>query len=512
MPDTEPALLGLDIGTTSTKAVLFDLSGAELATAEQTYPYHTPQAGWAEQNPGDLWVALVEAIRTVLAANNFQVRPLALALAAQSGSLLPARADGTPVYPLITWMDGRSEALVQQWQREGVEAQVRQISGWRLHPGLCLPTIAWLRQFKPEVFATAARFLSVNDFLVYCLTGQFCTNPSNGGGMQLADVTTGQWSETLCALAGIRPDQLSPIRPAGAVVGPITPEVSRLTGLPADTVVVNGGHDQGCTALGMGVSAPGKVLLACGTSWVVTTVVEEPAVETIPAEMDLNFHPAPGRWTVSQSLGGLGAALEWWLKQGWQGADVGSPANRADMYAALNQELAQTGPGSGGLFFLPLTGGHVEPAGLQRGGFVGLRLDHRRGDMARSIMEGAVFELRWALETMQQAGLHPERLWLVGGAARNPLWPQLVADGTGRPIWLTQYGSWPALGAAVLAGWGVGVFDSLETGQRQFQKSARSIVPTEANQRLFDQLFVAYQQLTQLIDRDYGLAWTAVVD
>lgn len=503
---SQAAILGLDIGTTSTKAVLFDLSGVELASAEQSYPFYTPQPGWAEQNPADLWAAVVEVIRGVLAATATKARPLALALAAQSGSLLPARADGTPLYPLITWMDGRTEALVKQWQRDGVEAQVRPVSGWRLHPGLCLPTIAWLRQFKPEVFAAAARFLSVNDFLVYRLTGQFCTNPSNGGGMQLADVTTGRWSEPLCHLAGIRPDQLSPIRPAGAVIGAITPEVSRLTGLPADVVVVNGGHDQGCTALGMGVSVPGKVLLACGTSWVVTTVVEQPAVDTIPAAMDLNFHPAAGRWTVSQSLGGLGAALEWWLKQGWQGVDLTAPARRADMYAALNQELARTRPGSGGLFFLPLAGGHVEPAGVQRGGFVGLRLDHQRGDMARSIMEGAVFELRWALETMLQAGLQAERLWLVGGAARSPLWPQMVADGTGLPVSLSQYGSWPALGAAVLAGWGLGVFDSLEEGQQRFQKSSRSLFPVEVDQQLFDQLFVAYRQLTQRVERHYATA------
>ncbi len=506
MPNFQPALLGLDIGTTSTKAVLFDLSGAELASAEQSYPYFTPQAGWAEQNPADVWAAVVEVIRGVLAAAETKAHPLALALAAQSGSLLPTQADGTPLYPLITWMDGRTEALVKQWQRDGIEAQVRSISGWRLHPGLCLPTIAWLRQFKPEVFAAADRFLSANDFLVYRLTGQFITNPSNGGGMQLADVTTGQWSEFLCDLAGIRPDQLSPIRPAGAIIGPITPEVSRLTGLPADVMVVNGGHDQGCTALGMGVSAPGRVLLACGTSWVVTTVVEEPVIETIPAEMDLNFHPAPSRWTVSQSLGGLGAALEWWLKQGWQGVDRAIPASRADMYAALNQELTQTRPGSGGLFFLPLAGGHVEPAGLQRGGFVGLRLDHQRADMARSIMESAVFELRWALETMQQASLQAERLWLVGGAARSSLWSQMVADGTGLPVSLSQYGYWPALGAAILAGWGVGVFDSLAEGQQQFQKSFRPIVPSEADRRAFDQLFVAYRQLTRLVDRHYVAA------
>jgi xylulokinase len=316
--------------------------------------------------------------------------------------------------------------------------------------------------------------------------------------MQLAEINTGRWSDDLCLLAGIHSDQLSPIQPAGTVIGPITAEVSRLTGLPAETVVVNGGHDQGCTALGMGVTSPGRVLLAGGTSWVVTTVVAEPMVETIPDGMDMNFHPAPDRWTVSQSLGGLGASLEWWLKQGWPGPDLQSPASRTEMYAALEGELIQTRPGSKGLYFLPLAGGHQKPAGIQRGGFVGLQLGNSRADMARSILEGAAFELRWALENIRQAGLEVEQLWMVGGAARSSIWPQIVADVTGVPIALTLYDQWPALGAAILAGLGIGVFESLEAGQKQFQKSARPVAPDKTCGQFYDDNFTVYQALTQI--------------
>ncbi len=345
----EDAILGLDIGTTSTKAVLFAVDGAELATAERTYPLHTPQAGWVEQDPEELWQALIHVLRTIGSEAGQQWRILALALAAQSGSLLPANQDGMPVYPIITWLDGRTEALVKRWRAAGVQEQVRPISGWHLYPGLCLPTIAWLRQHRPDVFAAAGRYFSVNDYLVHRLTGRFCTNPSNGGGMQLEDVATGAWSPELCALAGIEPDRLSPIQPAGAIVGSITPEVCRLTGLPSETVVVNGGHDQGCTALGLGVTSPGKILLGCGTAWVITGVVEAPDVSALPDSLDMNFLPTPQqasrRWTVSQSLGGLGASLEWLLRQWWQGADAGSSGQalletaRKEAYAALDSEL-----------------------------------------------------------------------------------------------------------------------------------------------------------------------------
>ncbi len=321
----DDAILGLDIGTTSTKGVLFGPSGEELAVAEQAYRLHTPQPGWVEQDPEDVWQAVLHVLRTIstveaplggrprggaptAVTRRNHGHPLALALAAQSGSLLPARKDGTPVSPIITWLDGRTEALVNRWKAEGIEEVVRPVSGWHLYPGLCLPTIAWLRDNQPDVFCAAGRYFSVNDFLVHRLTGRFCTNPSNGGGMQLLDVASGEWSPELCALAGIEPGQLSPVRPPGAIVGRITPEVSRLTGLPAETVVVNGGHDQGCTALGLGVTAPGKVLLGCGTAWVVTGVTNTPDVAALPPSLDLNFHPclstgahqsagpSPNRW------------------------------------------------------------------------------------------------------------------------------------------------------------------------------------------------------------------------
>ena len=508
-PERSRGLLGLDVGTTSTKAVLFDLSGAELAVAEQAYRLRTPQPGWVEQDPEELWQALLHVLRAVAVGAPPPVRPLALALAAQSGSLLPARRDGTPLSPIITWLEGRTETLVQRWRAEGIEARVRTISGWHLYPGLCLPAIAWLRQHQPDLFAAAERYLSVNDFLVHRLTGRFCSNPSNAGGMQFLDVSAVQWSAELCALAGIEPGHLSPVLPSGAVVGPITPEVSRLTGLPAGTVVVNGGHDQGCTALGLGVTEPGKVLLGCGTAWVVTGVTDTPDIAALPPALDLNVHPALERWTISQSLGGLGASLEWLLQRCWPALSPGSSEARAAAFAALDAELAQTTPGGKGLFFLPLTGGHSAPAGDQCGALWGLRLDHTRADMARAVMEGAACELRWALEPIRQAardGVTPpiEHVWMIGGATSSPLWPSIVADVTGLPLSLPQAcpeqsrrgRHWPAAGAAILAGVGMGAFETTAAGQARFQQPARPVVPDRARTPIYDEYFAAYQRLS----------------
>jgi sugar (pentulose or hexulose) kinase len=165
------ALLGLDVGTTSTKAVLFDLAGAELARASsRPYLSQTPHPGWVQQDPEELWSAVVTTIKEAVLQGGADVHVVALGMAAQSGSLLPAGDKGEPVYPLITWMDGRSKELVQQWRDEGIQEQIRPISGWSLYPGLCLPTIAWLRRYDPELFTLARHYFSVNDFIAYRLT------------------------------------------------------------------------------------------------------------------------------------------------------------------------------------------------------------------------------------------------------------------------------------------------------------------------------------------------------
>jgi xylulokinase len=485
------ALLGIDVGTTSTKAVLFDFDGRELARASsQPYRNYTPAPGWVEQDPEELWNALLTSIRDVLN----QVRDVkikALSMAVQSGSLIPADAQGRPVYPMVTWLDGRAEEIVQEWKTEGHQAWVKPLSGWSLYPSLCLPTIAWFRKNNPKIFPAAKIFFSLNDFLVFRLTGKMVTNPSNAGGMQLVEIQNGRWSGELCKLAGIGEENLSEIQPTGAVIGEILPEVCNQTGLTRGAILVNGGHDQGCTALGLGIIDPGKILLACGTAWVFTGVLTSPDMTRLPPTLDLNFHAAPERWTLSQSLGGLGASFEWWMNKAFR------EASRSKMFATLNEEISQTQL-DGGLFFLPLTGGHDDPATTRRGGFVGLQLGHSRADMAKAIMESAAFELRWALEPVLSANIPIEKLWMVGGAAQSPLWPSILADVTGIPICLPDYDTWPALGAAILAGYGSGAFASLEMGLQKFQKPQKEIQPQMNTAEAYQNAFQEYQRCCAL--------------
>lgn len=485
------ALIGLDIGTTSTKAVLFSTFGVELARANSSaYAVKMPAPGWVELDPEEIWQAVVTTLGALVECAPAGTQIIAVCMAAQSGSLLPADSHGDPVYPLITWMDGRTEELVHQWRTRGKGKLLKSISGWTLNTGQCLPTIAWLHQHKPDVFDAAAHYFSINDFLAYRLTGQYCSNPSNAGGMQMVDIQTGNWSQPLCELAEISSSQLSPIQPSGAVIGMIAETVSEKTGLPPETLLINGGHDQGMAALGLGVNTSGKYMLACGTAWVISGVTASIEVDSAPSLLDWNTHPLGDRWIISQSLGGLGASLNWWLNQAWC-------ETCESMYTSLDKELADTQFDQALLFF-PLSGGYDDPATTKRGGFIGLDMSHNRADMARAVLESAAFELRWALENICEAGLPIEQLYMLGGAAKSPHWPAILSTVTGVPINCPKYDNWPAFGAALLAGMAVGIMDNVFEGFGTVQTPMKENTPDAVLKMQYDKKYRRYQEFREM--------------
>lgn len=490
-------MMGIDVGTTSTKVVLFDQNGTEIARAtSRPYQNFTPKPGWVEQNPEEIWQVLLSTIQDSLQATKEDVLVSGICMAVQSGSLIPADASGQPVYPLITWLDGRAEEVVREWKANGIQNWVKPLSGWSLYPSLCLPTIAWLHKNNPDVSQATALYFSLNDFLAFRLTGKMVTNPSNAGGMQLLDIQSAKWSDELCELAKITRANLSEILPSGTVIGELLPEICSITGLKNGTILVNGGHDQVCTALGLGIIDPGKILLACGTAWVFTGVLSTADMTYLPASLDLNFHAVPERWTLSQSLGGLGASFEWWFQKAYFGESTEN--SRSQAFTQLNAEMRQTELISD-LFFLPMTGGHADPATTRRGGFFGLQLGHSRANVARAIMEGAGYELRWALEPVLQAGIPVEKLWMVGGAAQSEIWPSILSNITGIPICIPEYDNWPALGAAILAGVGANLFSDVQNGLNVFAKSEKMLYPDESLKKKYDQNYLAYQNLNTLI-------------
>lgn len=479
-------LIGLEVGTSAVKSVLYDLTGAELFSTRCAYPLLTPQPGWAEQDAGELWRALLTVLRETATAARAQGRVAALALAAQAGSVVPVAADGAPTAPLITWLDTRAAAIVAGWTHTGGAERIRQISGWHPHPGLPLATLTWLAQHSPDLVQAAAHIVDVHGYLLQRLTGQPLTDFSEAAEMLLLDRATATWSEELCALAGVQRRQLPDLLPAGAVAASLLPEVVQATGLPATTLVVVGGHDQCCATLGMGVTAPGQLMLASGTAWVLTALTPDLPVAQIPPGMELNHHILPGLHTVSQLLGGFGAVIGWWLSLLWPDVE--------DRYAALAAALAAAPPGARGLRFLPI-GGSAQ-LGRGRGGFLGVRLDHSRADMARALCEGIACEVRWALDMLAASNLTATCMWMAGGATQSAFWPQLIANVTGVPVYVAPRANWQARGAAILAGVGAGLLgDDPVVAARHWQIPLIEVSPNGGLEPLYTAAYADYRHL-----------------
>ncbi len=495
----QDVVLGIDIGTSAVKILAFDLSGREVASAGLPYPLLTPQPGWVEQDSEVVWQALTQALKAIVDRTAGH-RILGLAIAAQAGSIIAADLAGDPVYPMITWLDTRCQELTRQWGADGTAATIRRLSGWHPFAGLPLPSIAWLRHNRPDVHAAAKRFLGPADFFIHRLTGAFATDLSAASEILLLDIQTGLWNEELCAIGGVDSARQSEVGWAGRQVGVITAEVAALTGLPAGTPVIAGGNDQPCAGLGMGMTAPGKVMLSTGTAWVLMSVVDATTTDGVPEWVNLYFHAVPGQRLGGQLVGGFGATIDWWLRQSFASPADPDLQDLSPLYPALNAAVEASPPGGNGLLFLSMNGPSQIPGARPGGGFAGLELAHTRADMSRAILEGCAFEVRWALDELRAAGVLVEELWLAGGATRSPVWPQILADVCGVPVQVAGDVDWAALGAAALAGWGVGAFPDLDTAIARLQPEHRCVEPDASLSERYAGLLAQYQSISRAVN------------
>jgi xylulokinase len=483
--------IGLDVGTTATKALLFDLDGRVLASATCGYRLLTPQPDWVEQDPEEIWQAVVKALRSITRECGPHDHLVALGQSSQGGTTIPVDARGGPLHQAFSWMDQRAGPEAEQVRAAWGAEALQHLTGWPLMSGLPLNHIAWYRRNCPVEFAATARLLFVNDFIGQRLTGQYCMNPSDASITQLMNLATGDWDNRLLEVAGIERRQLSPIQPSSTAVGLLTQSASEATGLPPGMLVVNGAHDQYCAAVGTGVTRPGQVLLSCGTAWV-TLAVPESLEVGLHSGLAISRHAVENRWGAIRSLGGVGASLEWLLDNVWGGAQAG--AERGQLYQALNAGVARVSAGAEGVLFLPLAGGHAAGYGSARGGFLNLALEHSRDHLARAVMEGTVFELRWAIEEMRAKGIQVTKLVMVGGAAKSSAWPQIVADVLGISVAMPEVKDAAACGAAILAGVGAGLFGDPDSGAVAWRREAAHLNPTAEYQTCYDEAYARYRQ------------------
>ena len=489
-------VLGFDAGTTSAKAVALDRAGAVRAAGESD-PILTrsPEPGASEQEPEEIWRAVAAAGRRAMGGLPPGARVAALAVAAQSGSVVPVRASGR-AGPAVTWMDARSQDLVESWPPRAAE-RIRELSGWTPATGYGLSTIARLAgrsgsarsettrpgpDGPPDTEAgpnsstrseassdgspgsalgpdptgpvptgqdPVARWASVDDYLMHRLTGRWATNPSNASGMGLMDVSARAWSGELCRMAGADPSMLSEIVESGSAAGELSPEAAAALGVPAGTPVAAGGHDQACAALGLGAVEPGQMFLSAGTAWVLTAVTDRACVRAFHPGLNLSPHVVAGRWTVSESLGGLGAEIAEAAPDQARAVFEHCARRVGEALARAAGETDATLSEAAGETDATLSEAAGETDATLSGAAGAAAADAASGTMGRAhpatVKRGATYAA--AADVAGGSG----ELILVGGGSGLPELLEILARVTGRRVVARPDQSWPAQGAARLA-------------------------------------------------------------
>lgn len=451
-------ILAHDLGTTGDKATLVDDRGAVVAAVTEHYPVDFGADGRAEQHPEHWWAAFCRATAALLERSG--VAPSAVAGVSFSGQMMgvvPVDHAGEPVRPAIIWADTRSVGECREIAVRTSSERVYAITGHRLNASYSLSKIAWFRRREPSAFARTSRVLQAKDFVAARLTGVQVTDPSDASGTDAYDQATGDWSDELLAAADVPRSLLPEIVPSTTVIGTVTAEAAAATGLLAGTPVVIGGGDGPTAALGAGVVGPedGAYAYLGSSSWV---SVSAPRPLHDPSMRSMTFnHVVPGMFVPTATMQAGGAALGWV-------ADLLAPGE-ADAIPTLLALAARARASDDGLFFLPHLLGERSPYWNPdaRGAFIGARMGTGRAEFVRAVLEGVAFTLGSGLDAFTENGVEVASVSAIGGAAASDLLLQLFADTWGVPVsGRSLVDEANALGAAVVGGVGVGLFDGFD--------------------------------------------------
>ena len=453
--------LGIDVGTSGTKTLAIDPTGAILASASAEYPCSYPRPGWSEQDPELWWEATKSTVRAVLAKAGIGPGDVTgVGLSGQMHGSVFLDEAGKVIRPALLWNDQRTAAECAEIESRagGREALIGMVGNIAL-TGFTAPKILWLRNHEPANWERVRQILLPKDYIRYRLTGTYAAEVSDASGTLLLDVKNRRWSAELLAKLDIDPKLLPPCYESVEVSAKLSPIGAEAVGLAPGTPVVGGGGDQQAGAIGNGIVRPGIVSATMGTSGVVFAHTPEVGYDPL-GRLQRFCHAVPGEYCAFGVVLAAGGSFQWFRNTLAQAEMDRAASKGVDPYFLLTDEAALAGPGAEGLFFLPyLTGErapHFDPDA--RGGWIGLTVRHGRPHLVRAVLEGATYAMRDCLELVREMGVELTEIRLSGGGGRNPLWRQIQADIYGQDVSTINASEGPAYGVALLAQVGTGGF------------------------------------------------------
>ncbi len=485
---TRSLFLGIDISTTSAKALLIDELGGVVATASTPVTLSTPHPLWSEQDPGEWWRGVVSSIRGALEQAGVDGTPVAaIGLTGQMHGLVLLDGHGEVLRPAILWNDQRTAAQCDEIRARLGKERLIQITGNDALTGFTAPKILWVKENEPEVYARARHVLLPKDYIRYRLTGEYAMDKADGSGTILFDLSSRHWSDEVLSALEIPAGWMPPTFEGPEFTGQVTPEAAAQTGLQAGTPVAAGGGDQAAQAVGVGAVEPGIIALTLGTSGVVFATTPAALVEP-EGRLHAFCHAVPGRWHLMGVMLSAAGSLQWHR-------DTLAPGESFD---ALLNEAGSIPAGSEGLQFLPYLSGERTPYPdpLARGAWVGLTLRHTRGHLTRAVLEGVAFGLKDGFSLIQEAGLGAVRqVRISGGGARGALWRQILASVLEAELVTVNTTEGAAYGAALLAGVGASAWADVPSACAATIQITGQTLPDPAQVDAYRSSYPIYRQL-----------------
>ena len=499
-------LLGIDLGTSGTKTVLFDLDGVPVASKTVEYPLYQPQNGWAEQDPLDWWNASVEGIKSVLGESGIDSSLIkGIGISGQMHGLVLLDKSGSVLRKSIIWCDQRTGAECEEITQKVGKERLIQITANPALTGFTASKIMWVKNHEPDVYEKTAHILLPKDYVRYMLTGEFATEVSDASGMQLLDVPGRKWSDEVLTKLDIDKVLLAKVYESPDATGVVCQKAADLTGLKKGTVVAGGAGDNAAAAVGTGTVVDGRAFTTLGTSGVVFAHTSKVSID--PAGRVHTFCCAvPGEWHVMGVTQAAGLSLKWFRDNFCNEEILAAKGMNKDPYYIMDAQAERIPIGCERLLYLPYLMGertpHLDPN--CRGVFFGLSALHTKQHLLRAVMEGVTYSQRDSLEVLKGMGVSIEEMYACGGGGSSPLWRQMLADVFGCPVKTVASKEGPALGVAILAGVASGVYASVPEACQKIIKTNPAQNPVAENSAEYEKFYSVYKSLYPALKENFA--------
>lgn len=498
-------LIGVDVGTSATKTVLFDEDGAVAASASREYPLYQPENGWAEQRPEDWRDAVLATLKEVTDRSGIPAGDIkGIGISGQMHGLVMLDGKGEVIRPSIIWCDQRTGREVEDMLEIMPRERWIEITANPPLTGWTAAKILWVRKHEPENYSRCRHILLPKDYIRYVLTGEFATEVSDASGMQLLDVPGRCWSKEVLKALDIDESMLGKVYESCQVTGTLLEQVAGQTGLTVDVKVVGGAGDNAAAAVGTGIVKDGTAFTTIGTSGVVFAHTSKVSIDP-KGRVHTCCCAVPGAWHIMGVTQGAGLSLKWFKDQFCQDYVAQAQAGGCDVYDLINKDVAEIGPGSSRLVYLPYLMGERTPHldADCRGVFFGLSAIHTRKHLLRAVMEGVSYSLCDCNEILKEMGVEVTQMMACGGGGKSPVWRQMLADLYNCTVKTVEMDEGPALGAAILAGVGCGIYPDVETACSRIIREKSSTEPVKEEAEVYAGYHRIYQNLYRSLKDDF---------